>query len=239
MQATIYVTNEAMATAIAIKDLDYYTRVSLSDTDETDLSNAAGYYLKNARMLNLAALPASARIALRLNAGASNPASCTVSMPTHLRGCIFENAPNLPERYADNIGYWSGAPLNAADSRAVHFQNPQNEYLVELRPAKDTDECVAVDKLVSEGVVVSIQGLGNVITALASDDFIEITIPIDQTMVGNEPETFRTATPYSTFDKLRHERIFIKVADITQSPNPDHILIDLLRHELLDYGYWY
>jgi len=29
------------------------------------------------------------------------------------------------------------------------------------------------------------------------------------------------------------------VADIRRSPNPNHILIDVIRNELLDYGYWY
>lgn len=240
-QATIYVTPEAMATAVAIKDLDYYTRVSMSD-DEADLLHSPGYYLKNANKLKLAILPANAHVAITLSPTSELPCARAVSMPANLRGCIFEKAPDLPPQYADIVTYWSGEPVNLSDSRAVHFQSPLNEYLVELRPAPcdadDAGEFVAVDRLLSEGVVVSVTGIAALIDGLLADDFVEIVIPVDSSIVGIEPDDFHSAKAYRLHDE-HVERIFVNVADIQRSPNPNHILIDAIRHELLDYGYWY
>lgn len=238
MQATIYISREAMATAIAIKDLDYHTRVSLADDVSTDLSNQPGYYLKNADKIKLAELPTAAHVALRLHIAEQLQATFEISMPTNLRGCIFEHAPNLPDGYADIITYWSGKPLNADDYRAVFFQNPQNEYLVELR-ALDGEECTSTDRLLSEGIVASIKGIAGMIESLGPEDFIEVEIPIDASMVGIENDGFRSSSPYSPSEAGRYQHIYLKVSDIQRSPDPNHIMIDLLRYELLDYGYWY
>ena len=239
MQATIFISREAMTTANAIKDLDYHTRVSLADEASTDLSNQPGYYLKNADKINLAELPTTAHVPLRLHITEQCQATFEISMPTNLRGCIFEHAPNLPDGYADIITYWSGKPLNADDYRAVFFQNPQNEYLVELRGALDGEEYTSTDRLLSEGIVASIKGIAVMIKSLASEDFIEVEIPIDASMVGIENDGFRSSSPYTPSETGRYQHIYLKVSDIQRSPDPDHIMIDLLRYELLDYGYWY
>ncbi|MYM84637.1 hypothetical protein GTP44_22140 [Duganella sp. FT50W] len=238
MQATIYVTKEAMATAIAIKDLDYYTRVSLSDNESTDVSTQPGYYLKSAGTIKLDVLPTTAHVAAHISSCGQSP-SGEISMPANLRGCIFERAPDLPDRYAEIIAYWSGQPLSASDYRAVYFQNPQNEYLVELRGNDDNGAYVSIDKLLSEGIVVSITGMASITDGLSPEDFIEFEIPIDVSMVGIESDGFLSPAPYKTKGIGQREVIYLKVSDITRSPNPDHILIDLLRYELLDYGYWY
>lgn len=239
MQATIYVTKEAMATAIAIKDLDYYTRVSLADDGSTDVSNRPGYYLKNANKIKLAELPTSAHVALHLRADSLQPTLCEISMPTNLRGCIFERAPNLPDHYATIIAFWSGPPLNAGDYRAAYFQNPLNEYLVELRSEDESDTYVSADSLLSEGIVVSIKGAAGMIETLSPEDFIEVEISIDASMVGIENDDCRSTSPYDASEAKQREHIYLKVSDIKHSPDPDHIMIDLLRYELLDYGYWY
>lgn len=239
MQATIYISREAMTTANAIKDLDYHTRVSLADETSTDLSNQPGYYLKNADKIKLAELPTTAHVALRLHITNQCQATFEISMPTNLRGCIFEHAPNLPDGYADIITYWSGQPLNADDYRAVFFQNPQNEYLVELRGALDGEECTSTDRLLSEGIVASIKGIAGMIESLGPEDFIEVEIPIDASMLGIENDGFRSSSPYSPSEAGRYQHIYLKVSDIQRSPDPNHIMIDLLRYELLDYGYWY
>lgn len=242
MQATIYVTKEAMDTATAIKDMDYYTRVSMFDNGEADMSNLPGYYLKNASKLNLEILPANANVALTLSPNSPAPFARVVSMPAELRGCIFEKAPKLPERYAEIVTFWSGEPINVNDTRAVHFQSQLNEYLVELRPASGANEkgeVVAVDRLLSEGIVVSVTGTAALIDGLPPDDFVEIVMPIDRAMVGIEPDDFQSTKAYQLAEDECVERIFIAVADIRRSPNPNHILIDAIRNELLDYGYWY
>jgi hypothetical protein len=58
-------------------------------------------------------------------------------------------------------------------------------------------------------------------------------------MLGIEPDEFRSTKEYSLAPAQLHECIFLQVADIRSSPDPDRIFIDVLRHELLDYGYFY
>lgn len=93
MQATIYVTEQALAVADAIKDLDQSERLALSDDPATDLSTSEGYYLKCANRLDLAVLPPDALVGRRLTPEVPEVYEHHVSFPH--RGCIFENAPNL------------------------------------------------------------------------------------------------------------------------------------------------
>ncbi|OWY34645.1 hypothetical protein [Herbaspirillum aquaticum] len=242
MQATIYVSEEAMATAIAIKDLSHYDRITLSDDPNTDLSQSPGYFLKNANKLKLATLPTNHRVIASLAPGrADNIAD--VSMPVHLRGCIFERAPNLPPQYAQIMTYWSGEAVNLDDSRAVHFQSPLNEYMVELRPAQGRvedaySEMAACDRLLSEGIVVAITGLMQLCNSALPTDFIEIVLPVDLDIAGIEPDAFRSSRSYNVDDE-QLEKVYLRIVDIMRSPNPDAIYIDLIRNELIDYGYVY
>jgi hypothetical protein len=246
MLATIYVTKEAMAAALALKDLDYYDRLALSDDEGKDPTKREGYYLKNANSLPLAALPETAQIALRITP--ANPAMYTghISMPANLRGCVFEKAPHLPEQYAEIVTYWSGKTVNAKDGGAVYFQNPLNEYMVDLTALQATvggevegDSSAKMDELLSEGVVVCLAGLGALVQSFPMDHFVEIEIPVDEAMLGSESGNFRSQADYDNRPSSQSERIFLKVTDILQSPDPDRIYADLLRHELLDYGYFY
>lgn len=63
MQANIYIYKQAMATVSAIKHLDYYDQVSVSDDFSADLTYHPGYYL-NKNALCLVELPKDARPAL-------------------------------------------------------------------------------------------------------------------------------------------------------------------------------
>jgi hypothetical protein len=227
MQATIYVTTEAHQTAQTIKDLDYHGRATLCD-ELPSFENRPGYHLKNTNKLKLEVLPDKANI---INV------SPTITMPTNLRGCIFERAPNLPSGYADIVSYWSGEALNENTSGAVYFQCPLNAYMVDLG-SDALFAPVVNDRLLSEGVVVAITGLAEMVQELSPEDFIEIQVPVDHNMLGNEPDAFFSSREYSSVTP-RSERVFLNVADILASPDRDRIYIDLLRHELLDYGYWY
>jgi|GEM_PF-955139 len=247
MQATIYVSEEAFATANAIKDLNYHDRMSLSDDEATDLSKKEGYYLKNANRLKLAVLPPDALVSRRLVPEDDALYRTHVSFPTNLRGCIFENAPNLPDGYAGIVTYWSGPPVNASSSGAAYFQNPQNEYMIDLsamHAANNSDEIgtapIDMDDLLSEGVVVSLTGLEALIRSLPMDSYIEVKVPASQSMLGIEPDDFRSVKPYTADNTQQCEQIFIKVGDILRhAPDRDRIYIDLIRTDLIDYGYWY
>ncbi len=234
MSAIIYVTTEAFATLQRIKDLDYYDRSLLID-EEPAIAEASGFYFKNAKKMNFAPLPSQAIIAAVITA--DNACKVQLSFPAELRGCIFEKAPYLPEHYAEIVTYWSGETFNPATSGAVYFQCKLNEYCVDLGDDAMSDPVIN-DHLLSEGVVISINGLSSVIEGLSRESFIEIAIPLDTSMLGIEQGNFLSSKAYDVHSN-QVDTVFLKVADILDSPDPDHIYIDLLRHELLDYGYWY
>lgn len=235
MQATIYVTNEAYQTAQTIKDLDYYDRLNLSD-ETPDFDKRPGYHLKNANTLKLAVLPEDA-IVIDLCA-MGHPLS--MSAPANLRGCIFEGAPNLPAGYTDIIAYWSGASINLSSSGAAYFQCPLNEYMVDLGP-DPVSEPVVNDRLLSEGIVMFISGVSKLIEGLSADSYIEVKFPVDPAMLGVEVDDFRSLKDYvmENAQGPHFDQVFLKASDILQSPDPDRIYVELLRNELIDYGYWY
>ncbi len=246
MTATIYTTREAMATVLAIKDLDYYDRCSLSDNPATDLSGKEGYYLKTANMMNIAALPEHTDVVARLLRSDLATYSEHVSIPAHLRGCIFEKAPNLPPGYKEIIGYWSGEPLNTNAGGAAYYQNPMNSYMIDLSPLEAEYEegnyggnVGSIDALLSEGVVVHIAGLGSLTSQASDEAFVEVEIPIDESLLFLDNPDFLTQRAYNEPACERSERIFLKVADIRASPDPDQIFVDALRYEELDYGFYY
>jgi hypothetical protein len=240
MPATIYVSPASLATMTLIAPLDYYDRVTLSDDPATDPTHREGYYLKNLLHMAVSALPDYAQIALELDAGAPE-----VSFPTELRGCIFEHAPHLPPNYPSIVAYWSGAPVNADDDCAIYYQCPAQRYEVPLAPPEGSSELVdiwdgaqPVDALVSEGVVVSLVGLDGLLVEAADDDFVSVVLPIDDDLLGLDNGGFLAESVYNVTSP-RVERIFLRVADIRRSPDPQRIYIDILRYEELDYGFYY
>lgn len=228
-QASIYVNQAAYDTAMTVKDLDYYQRSTLCD-DMPGFENRPGYHLKNANKLKLAVLPDSASV-VRV--------ASQITMPVNLRGCIFEGAPHLPQGYAESVTYWSGDAMNINVSGAVYFQNQQNGYMVDLGP-EPVDAPVLKDRLLSEGVVVIITGLASIVAALSPEDYVEVKVPIDAAMLGIEQEEFLSTRAYgAAADESALFSLYLQVADILASPNPDCIAIDALASELYDYGFFY
>lgn len=236
MQAPIYVTAEAYHTANAIKDLDYYDRINLCEED-AGFDKRSGYHFKNANKIKLAILPDGASI---VNVTGLLGSLVSITMPSNLRGCIFEGAPDLPASYADIVSYWSGESVNTNSSGAAYFQCPLNEYMVDLGP-DPLDAPVVIDRLLSEGVVVAITGLSSVLHQLLPGDYIEVRFPIDSAMLGLEPDAFCSTKPYGqgAGQQDQYDQVYLKVSDVLSSPDPDRIYIDLLFNELIDYGYWY
>lgn len=230
MTATIYTTQQAYETSQTIKDMDYHDRAELCD-DNPDFENHPGYRLKNANYLPLQPLPIHPTSVMY-----NSNEEVKIELPANLRGCIFENAPDLPEKYAEIVSYWSGPTQNSNDSGAIYFQCPLNTYMVELESG--TEGMIVQDRLLSEGIVVVIRGLAELASSLTADDFIEVHIPVDENMLGIEPDMFRSTAQYG-MNKGGFEIVYLKVSDILASPSPDHIYIDLFQNELIDYGYWY
>lgn len=177
---------------------------------------------------------------MRLNAGAAE-----VSFPTELRGCIFERAPHLPANYQSIIAYWSGPMINSNADCAAYYQCPAQRYDVSLAALEASPELISkrdstplIDALLSEGVVVSISGLGGLLSNASDDDFVSIALPIDDDLLGLDNGGFLAEKPYKVTSE-RAERIGLRIADIRRSPDPQQIYIDILRYEELDYGFYY
>jgi hypothetical protein len=169
-----------------------------------------------------------------------------VSFPTELRGCIFERAKHLPTPdYPSIVAWWSGTPFNSNSDCAAYYQCPAQRYEVNLSALDASPELISkqdstplIDALVSEGVVVSIAGLGDSLSDAADNDFVSVVLPIDDDLLGLDNGGFLAEKPYKVTSE-RAERIFLRVADIRRSPDPQRIYIDILRYEELDYGFYY
>lgn len=240
MPAIIYVTQESLTTMTLIAPFDYYDRCTLSDDPATDPTRREGYYFKNLSYLSVSVLPDAAHITLRLDAGAAE-----VNFPTELRGCIFERAPHLPPDYQSIVAYWSGSPINSNSDCAAYYQCPAQRYEVSLAALEASPELISrrnstplIDALLSEGVVVSIVGLGGLLSDAADDDFVSVMLPIDDDLLGLDNGGFLAEKSYNVTSE-RSERIFLRVSDIRCSPDPQRIYIDILRYEELDYGFYY
>ena len=165
MQATLYISAEAMATVDAIKDLEYYDRLCLSDEPETDLTTAPGYFL-NSNALNLAELPVDAEVAIHLIPADAVTYHRHVAMPVNLRGVLFSGAPNLPTDLAEILAYWSPLVPTIHHRGALYYQNVMNSYCVQLVDPGGTGDAAVVndadhadDVLISDGLVVTVTGL--------------------------------------------------------------------------------
>lgn len=199
MQATIYVTPSALATAMEVDELDHYARVSLADDDATDPTKREGYYLKSPSKIKLAVLPADAQIKASLTPDSATIFTSHVQAPENLRGCIFENTPNLPASYGPSIQYWLGAAFNPNNAGAVYYQCPENEYMISIVSEDWMNqgvEPIIQDHLLSEGVVIAITGIAKLTACLQPEDFIEIQIPLDEAMLGIEADFFRSSRAY-------------------------------------------
>jgi hypothetical protein len=245
MQATIYISAGAMATVNAIKDLDYYDRVSLSDEPETDMTTAPGYFL-NTNALHLAELPACTEIAINLTPVDAAKYHRHVSMPANLRGVLFSGAPNLMANYAEIIAYWSPLVPTIHHRSAVYFQNEMNSYCVQLVDPDGTGDAAVVndaehtaDVLVSDGLVVIVTGLAAIVANLDPRHFIALNIPINPNMLGIELEGYRSTEEYATDPAPQMETLYLRIADILASPDADNIGISAIRTELSDYGFTY
>lgn len=245
MHATIYISKEAMTTVNAIKDLDYYDRVSLSDHDATDFTSSPGYFL-NTNALDLAELPADAAVAFHATPADTATYNCHVSIPANLRGVIFSGAPNLPNDYAKKLAYWSPLAPTVHHRGAVYYQNVLNAYCVNLTGTDEESDIVAVDGadgaadvLLSDGVVIVVTGLAAMAAKLDPGQYVAVTIPINTAMLGIELEGFMSAQEYVFDTAQQSETLFLRVADILASPDANHIIISALRNDLSGYGFTY
>lgn len=244
MQATIFVHQVALRTLETIRSLDYYERVSLSDDPATDPTSAPGYFL-NATALRIAALPLLAKVAISLSPSRSDSYRQTVTAPEELRGVVYAGAPALPPQYSNIIRYWSPLTVSALHHNAVYYQNLHQAYLVRLAvpdgedPADPCVEHTPVDELLTDGIVFCIRGIAAQLEDCDPHDFVEVYLPIDPVILGIEHDGLRSSDEYRFDTAGQWDRIYLRVADIMASPNPNLVAISALRSEFGDYGFVY
>ncbi len=222
MQATIYVTAKAMATVTALDGLDEGARDLLAWRPETDIRGNEGYYL-NAESMQLRKLPKGADVAPVLSPADAAKYARHVSYPPELRGVVFSGATGLPKDYERILAYWSPLLMTADHDGAEHVQNLLNEY-----------EVSQGDVLLSNGVVMCIENVLELIDGLNPDQYVEIKVPVLADFLGMEREYFDSDMPYSVSPTYPVECIFLRVRDILDSPNPDFIAITVLHTENWD-----
>ena len=244
MQATIFVRPEALQTLEAIRPLDYYERVSLSDETGQDLTSAPGYFL-NTAALRIAELPADASIALSLTPEQGDAYHQIVTAPDDLRGVVYAGAAHLPHDYASILKYWSPLTVSGFHRNAVYYQNVHQAYLIQLAVIEGEDpedafaERIPVDELLTDGVVFCLQGLGVQLEECDPQHFVEVYLPIDPVLLGIEHDGLRASGEYQFDAAGQWDRIYLRVADIMASPNPNLVAISALRSEFGDYGFVY
>jgi hypothetical protein len=125
----------------------------------------------------MAVLPAGADVAIRLT-----PADAHITFPPELRGVVFSGAPHLPENYAAILAYWSPLEVTAMHEGAQYCQNLRNEYMVTFSP--DPAPGQPQDALLSDGLVLCMHGVLELVRGLTPEQFIEIQIPVRRADAG-------------------------------------------------------
>jgi hypothetical protein len=234
--ANIYLSKEA-AEGLDNLSTDFYDRTRESKLFEADAPDPKfpDWYFFNWQNLKYEALPDNAKIVKPSH-------NLVVEIPDDLRGCIFEGAPNLPPMYAENINYWGRNRVKEVgeDTGMIYYQATGHSYMIPINWDLDEEDLAKEPamntKLISESIVVKIVGLGYECGSVAEDYYVQIDVPVakgalEEGAIFDGYELVEGITEFMT--------IYLKVEDVLHSPTPNEIYIDLLRYELLDYGYYY
>ncbi len=222
MQSIIYITDNAMATVTALDGLDEGARDLLAWRPETDLRAAPGYYLA-AEAMKLAVLPEGASVALVLSPVDTAKYARHVSYPPELRGVVFSGAPRLPKDYARTLAYWSPLLVTADHDGAEHVQCLLNEY-----------EVSEGDFLLSNGVVLILVNVLELLEGLQPESFVEVRVPVDASMLGLDRARWDSGEAYGQDIHLPYERLYLKVQTLLASPTPDFAAIACIHSEQWD-----
>lgn len=128
---------------------------------------------------------------------------------------------------------------------AVYYQNVHNAYLVQLVVTDGDDaadpyaERVPADELLTDGVVFCIKGLAARLEDCDPQQFVEVYLPFDPVILGIEHDGLRSSDEYRFDPDGQWDRIYLRVADIMASPDPNLVAISAFRSEFHDYGYVY
>jgi hypothetical protein len=216
-----------------IRSKDFYERIQ-SVGGDIALNEKKGYYF-NYDNIEYGIIPKESLVI--------EPLYAAIKFPSNLRFGIFEKAPNLPYKYKENMEYWGGKVDYPKDFGIAYYQNSKNEYMVSFVEAEDDPSPITtVDKLLSSAIVVNITGLrDSIVQGIDLDSFFKIDIPVDDNQIGEDADLGDLIQGDSEINLNAPKLItlYLKVEDIINSPTPNSIYIDVVRYELIDYGYYY
>ena len=228
---TIYITTTAMATIASLAGFNECDRDILNSSQDNPANRREGYYI-NTESMHPSVLPQDADIALQLSPADMTKYQKHITFPAELRGVIFAGAPTLPNDYVAILNYWSPLPASWSHEGAQHCQNRLNEYAV-----PEVDD-VAQHPMLSNGIVLCIQGARQLTAGLDVAQYIELHVPVNFGMLGMDRERFDSNSAYAVDSGVPFERIFLNVGDILTSPNPDVIAIAVLHTENFDADFY-
>ena len=155
-------------------------------------------------------------------------------------GIIFAGG-NLSESDKASIRYWN-TPIEPAYG-AAYYQNPNHEYMVKLGPEPVLDgldstfNTLAKEEQLTEGFVVRVKwpDLGHFTDGLV---VVNVGVDFDKLRGIDALEYGEDNNPVSpTGNDIM--TFYVRIADIKASPTRDYGLFDIIRYEMLDYGYHY
>ena len=155
-----------------------------------------------------------------------------------LSGIIFEDGKNLPDTFKEVIRYWDGKRIiGEYNDSMVYCQNPLHEYMVDLPEADDT---VNNTEVLAEGYVIHISELNTELSDCDRNAFVMVNVGINLNVLAGE-DAYPVCSDGNDITVNSNETltVYLKVSDILDSPDPSNIYIDLIRYEMMDYGYYY
>lgn len=166
-----------------------------------------------------------------------------VECPGNLTGCIFSQSQELPDDYERVLSFWSGRPDFSTNS--AHYQNPKQEYFIELSD-DDYTPVESNEYLLSEGIVVHAK-----LPMVGTDEwggFLHFKVPIKKEYVSSSQSMYNTWKEENQDERnnlifegkdIRYLDFYLSVEDICFSPKSSEIYIDLIQYEEINEGYVY
>jgi len=254
----IYLREEEYSFVKVLERFSHLERIQfLKDKKPILTKEELGSYMLNYNRLRIEKLPCLNNIPVFIK-------NNDVFIKDALSGVIFSNNYKIDKNFKSQMMYWNKCEsldkLN--DERIVYYQNPTFRYHIDI-PSNNTDDGyfeksnTSQDVLLSEGIPVNLFGLAEKLMKTPIQEYNDAFVNVKLTLDG---DLFLHNSLNEKFDRLKDFNpttknlckilcgskrnsvilnFYLKISDILKCPNPNDIWIDLLRYEMIDYGYFY
>lgn len=183
--------------------------------------------------------------------------NCKVGITPEVNGIIFNKTRSISGKILKNLEYWNRSEKldSECDRAIIYHQNPLASYFVELD--EESDDCWLTKedsdlKLLTEGFVVDISYRPKDVV-IERDKLYCIRFSASYELFDSEdgennnypsdPESIRSKKLVYSDPQENNLMIFIKGSELEFNSvslyNSNHIYIDLLNYNGIDYGYYY